>query len=159
MARGISKSDVIPYILESDRGLDKKEQTIFYVRPKRGHESNVQTKMYMKAINEKADGTRDLDVKKTDAADIANFKVTIEKVENYAFPQGYYEEREALKKDAVKRTLKDDMGNEEEVYFSKEVTDGVMLEKIARTLPSSALREITQVSEDISRLKEGEKKD
>lgn len=159
MARGISKTELVPYVLEGDRGLDEKEQTVFYIKPKTGHESNVQTKMYMKAITEKPDGSKDMDVSQTDAADIANFKVTVRKIENYAFPQEEYENKKAMRESAIEKELVDDLGNKETIWFTEEITDPVMIEKVAKTLPSKALRELTQVSEDMSKLKEGEKKD
>lgn len=158
MVRGISKNDAVAYIPEDDRGLPEEQQTVFHIKPKTGHESNIQTKHYMKGISEKPDGSRDMDVSKIDSADVANFQATVKKVENYAFPQDFYEDKEALKESSVKREIEDDLGNSEELWFTEEITDSVLLKKVAKTLPANVLREVAEVSEDMSRLKEGEKK-
>lgn len=158
MVRGISKNDTIAYIPEDDRGLPEEQQTVFHIKPKTGHESNIQTKHYMKGISEKPDGSRDMDVSKIDSADVANFQATVKKVENYAFSQDFYEDKKALKESSVKREIEDGLGNSEELWFTEEITDSVLLKKVAKTLPANVLREVAEVSEDMSRLKEGEKK-
>lgn len=161
MARGISKDMLIPYVLEEDRGLPEDQQTVFHIKPTTGHEDNIKTSFYLKAIEESGDGKREMDVQQADRADVANFKTVVKKIENYAFPSEYYENSPGLKKNATEVEIKDDFGNEETVLFTKEISlsqDGEIFKEVVKTLPASALREINEVSSKVSKLKEGEKK-
>lgn len=161
MARGISKKTLIPYILQEDRGLPEEQQTVFHIKPKTGHEDNVQTSYYLKAIEETPDGKREMDVQQADRADIANFKTVVKTIENYAFPPEYYEERPGLKKEAVEVEAENEFGEKESVLFTPEINlsdDSALFKEVVKTLPSSALKELNEVSRNRSKLKKGEKK-
>lgn len=161
MARGISRNTLIPYVLKEDQGLPEEQQSVFYIKPKTGHEDNVQTSFYLKAIDETPDGKREMDVQQADRADVANFKTVVKKIENYAFPPEYYENRPGLKKNAEEVTIEDDFGKEETILFTPEITlseDSELFKEVVKTLPASVLKEINEVSQDRSKLKKGEKK-
>ena len=157
MARGISRKELYPYVLESDRGLPEDQQTVFWMRPKTGHDANQQTKIYLRAYVEKDNGMRDLNVKEADKADILNFQNVCEQIENFAFPEDYYEEHDSLKKSAVKVKVVE--GNEEfEVLYTPLIEDRAMIGEVFRCLDSESIRELTAVSNSVSKLKEGQKK-
>uniref|UniRef100_A0A6M3XJS8 Uncharacterized protein n=1 Tax=viral metagenome TaxID=1070528 RepID=A0A6M3XJS8_9ZZZZ len=155
--RGISTKELFPYILEDDRGLPSEQQTIFYIKPKTGHEANIQTKVYLKAFREKDNGIRDLIVKDADIADLTNFKATVKKIENFAFPDDYYEDHPQVKEKAKPVKIHED-GQELKILFVKEITSEDMIGDVCRTLDNDSLREIYDVSRSVSKLREGQKK-
>jgi|GEM_PF-5595864 len=152
MARGIS-TEPIPYVLEADRGLRSEEQTVFYIKPRSGHDENYITKQYLNAYIEK-DDKRDLDVRAADAADVSTFKKLVSKVENFAFSDEYYEKHPAMKEKAIVVKLAD---GEEALFVSLiDSVDGIA--DVCHELDSASLREIISVSRDYSKLEEGQKK-
>jgi len=157
MARGISEKELYPYVLEADRGLPEEQQTVFHMKPKTGHDANVQTKVYLKAYREKDGGSRDLDVPMADAADIANFKSTCKKIENFVFPDDYYEAHPTIKKLAKAVKVMED-GAEVELLFVSPIEEESIIGDVFRCLDSESIRELTSVSNSVSKLKEGQKK-
>ncbi len=158
MARGVGSDELIRFVLEGDRALPEAEQTIFSIRPSTGHDANVQTRAYLKALTEKRNGTKEMDIGKTDLADRIAFKSVVKKVENYSFPQDYYAKRKELKEHAVEVEIADKFGNKEKVWFTPEIEDEFSIELVAKTLLSKDLKEVINAAEDYSILKEGEKK-
>lgn len=154
MIVGIGKDDVYAYVLEEDRQLPSEQQTVFYIKPKTGEDANKQTKEYLRSLRNKDDGTTEMDVDKANKADIANFKISVKKVENYAFPQKWYEEREGLRKGAKEVELDDGT----KVFVTPVIDDDYMLAEVQKTLSRKHLKEISEASESVSKLKEGQKK-
>jgi len=150
MAIGVSKYDLYKYVLQADLGIDPDLQTVFWMKPKTGREANEQTRHYMRAIKEKREGERDMDVSAANAADIVNFGLSVKKIENFAFPQEYYEEHSSLMEKIIKRS-------DGRLYMPVIDSDD-MLADVCRCLDNESLREISEVSNSISRLKESQKK-
>ncbi|TRZ83228.1 hypothetical protein D4R86_00895 [bacterium] len=157
MLRGISEKELYPYVPEGERGLSEEQQTVFYMKPKTGHDANVQTKVYLKAYREKDGGIRDLEVPQADAADVANFKATCKKVENFVFPNDYYEAHPQIKKMAKAIKVMEN-GVEIEFFCMPVIEDELQIGDVFRCLDSETIRELTSVSNSISKLKEGQKK-
>jgi hypothetical protein len=143
--------------LESDRGLPEEQQTVFHMKPKTGHDANQQTKFYLRAYREKDGGNRDLDVTEADKADILNFQNVCRKIENFAFPESYYETHPQIKKEAKPVKIVED-GKEIEVLFTPVIEDRSQIADVFRHLDAASIRELTEVANSISKLKEGQKK-
>lgn len=139
--RGVTKK-AIPYVLEDDRSSPLHEQTVFHIVPKTGHDNNKTVQRYAAAAKENRKGYREVNVSKMDAADHEEFISVVEKVENYIFP----EDHSLYKADE----------NGEPVLVT--VTEAADLKEVARTLSADHLAEVLEVSNNVSKLKDGEKK-
>jgi len=153
MARGIS-CELIPYRLEEDRELPEKEQTVFYIQPKTYKEANQTTKYYIKSFKDADSGKRDLDVDAANRADIASFKVSVKKVEQYCFPDSYYDDHPTVKEKAKKVKTHDGL----ELLYVAMIDSEDMIADVCRTLDIMSLREITEATNSYSKLKDGQKK-
>jgi len=152
MARGLPK--LVKYVLEEDRNLPEAEQTVWFIKPKTLHESNETTKHYLKSVKRSGEDIKDLDVEQADIADIASFKISVKRIENYAFPDFYYDEHEAIKKQANEVEAVD--GN---TYFYVPVIESdALLTDVCKSLDPRSLKEIADAANDYSKLKEGLKK-
>lgn len=138
MIRGFNKEPV-PFVLEDDRSNDPKEQTIFWVVPKKAHEANMTVKRYGGASRDVRGGYREFNVKKLDAADSEEFISTVVKIENYGF-------------------------SEDSSYFlNYKETNGVVkssesqeiIAAVAMDLPSGYLTEIFDAATDAHKLEAG----
>ena len=91
MARAV-RQETYPYILEGDIGLDKKFQTIFYIKLKNGHDANLTSQRYAGTVSNLNDGNKPIgyDVDKSDVADREEFAHIVKKVENCDFGEEYY---------------------------------------------------------------------
>ncbi len=134
--KGVSKQPV-PYIPEIERGA-KENQTIFWIKPKTGHQANQSIARYASARKDGRKGTTDLNVGKLDGADQAEFLDLISMVENYEFSDHYPE----LAKHGIIEKI--------------DTPDQLVL--VAKDLPSDILNEIFDASNNMIQLKEGEKK-
>lgn len=139
MIKGVSKRE-IPYVLEDDRASALHEQTVFWILPKTGHDNNRTLQRYAATSKDNRKGFREINVSKLDAADIAEFSSIVKKVENFQFPEdsNFY--------------------NNENKGIYKVIEDDEKLGEVARTLAADHLSEILEVANNISKLKEGEKK-
>lgn len=136
MIRGIKK-EAVPYVLEDDRANDPKNQTIFWIKPKRAHESNQTIKRYGGAARDARGGYKDFNVKKLDTADVEEFISTVTKVENY----GFAEDSDYFK-------------NYPEGIL-KSTGDKELLAAVAMDIGSAYLNEIFDVSNDNLKLEAG----
>ena len=136
VVKGVNKK-AIPYVLEEDRANPITEQTVFWIKPKTGHDNNLTLQRYAGASKETRKG-REINVSRLDAADQEDFLHSVEKVENFI----YSEESEYY-----------DSGK---IY--KEITDKAQLKEVARCLSADNLSEVLEVSNNISKLTEGAKK-
>lgn len=137
MIKGVEKK-AIPYVLEDDRMNSVDEQTIFWINPKTGHDSNRTLQRYAGASKDGRKGYRELNVGKLDSADIEEFLSVCTKVEKYVFSSDNQFHADGKVYDVIE--------------------DPVMLTEVARTLSSDYLSEVFEVSNNINRLKEGQKK-
>ena len=158
MAKGISSTQVLPYVLERDLNLPKDRQTIFWIKPRKGHDSNMITRYYVKAIIERGDGTRDMDVKMADNANIVAFKTVVKKIENFAFSDEYYEKHPNIKEKAKEVKYVDDDGRECVDYYVPVIETEDMIIDVYHELDDAAIREIMNVASDVSKLGNVEKK-
>ena len=152
MARGLPK--LVKYVLEVDRNLPEAEQTIFHIHPKTLKEQNETTKHYIKSVKRSGEDIRDMDVDAANKADIASFKICVKKVENYSFPDYYYEEHPTIKELAKEVKTVDG----ETFLYVPEIDSDALLTDVCLTLDPDSLKEISEASNKLSKLKEGEKK-
>ena len=139
MIRGVEQT-TFPYVLEDDRSNPVDEQTTFHIRPKTGHDQNKTLQRYASAFKENRKGGRDVNPVKMDVADQEEFSYVVEKVENYGFPKGH--------------KMYDTYDN----GVVDSTTDPAVLKEISRTLAADHLSEILEVSNNVSKLTEGSKK-
>lgn len=139
MIKGVEQT-VVPYVLEDDRANPVSEQTIFWIKPKTGHDQNKTVQRYAPAFKENRKGGREVNPIKMDIADQEEFIYVVRKVENYGFP-----ESNSMFKDFDKGIL-----------VSSD--DPNVLKEVARTLSADHLSEILEVSNNMSKLTEGAKK-
>jgi len=130
-----------PYALEDDLINPAEEHTIFWIRPKTGHDANRTLARYAQCGRDGRKGYRELNVIKLDAADIEEFTNIVEKVERYCFSEAYRDK-----------------------YWTNGVVTPVTTENsaviadICRDLSSDHLLEIIEVANNVSKLGEYEKK-
>lgn len=142
------------FVLEEDRALDSSLQTVFYIKLKTGHDSNLTTSRYAGTIAQTDRGFMNLDVAKSNNADIEEFCHVISKIENFDFGEQYYKDHPAMKEKAKK---KKDLQGVEGLYVS-EITEPSLLADVSRLLPNKQLREVLAAADDRSRLEDGLKK-
>jgi hypothetical protein len=137
MIKGVSKQE-IPYVLEDDRGSELKDQTVFWITPKTGHDANKTMQRYAGAFRDGRKGKREVDVSKLNAADQDEFLSVCKKVEHYQFPADH------------------------ELYQNGKIYDvlesNAELMEVAKTLSADYLQEIFEVANNNSKLIEGKKK-
>jgi len=136
MIKGV-KREAIPYVLEADRSNETEDQTVFFVKPKRGHEANLTLKRYGSASRDGRGGYREFSVDKLDSADIEEFKSIVIRVMRYQFSEGH-------------------------IYYEK-FEDGIVVDTqeqevisaIARDMSSVYMSELFDVAGDLHKLEEG----
>lgn len=91
MIKGVP-TDMVPYVLEDERATDTHDEegnlepkTIFWIRPKTGHDANETLAAYAAASKDDRKGYRQLNVQKLNVADVEQFVKVVGKVENYQF--------------------------------------------------------------------------
>lgn len=134
--QGVTK-DPIAFIPESERA--DTNPTVFWVRPKTGHDSNKTMARYAGASKDGRKGYKELNVGKLDAADVEEFLDICVKVENFIFSDRWEDDEEPGK-------------------LVKEVTAPDRLKRVCLDLPSEILLEVFEASNNLSILKAGEKK-
>ena len=134
--RGISKQ-AIAYIPEDERTV-KQDQTVIHIKPKTGHDANATMARYASTGRDGRKGYRDLNVTKLDNADVEEFLNIVEKVENYYFSDQY--------------------PDLEKIGLHKVIEDRDTLKRVAMDVSADLLIEIFEAANNISKLKEGEKK-
>ena len=136
MIRG-TKKEAVPYVIEDDRSSDPKEQTIFWIKPKKSHEANLSLQRYASTARDGRGGYKEFNVKKLDSADIEEFTSLVERVENYGFAEDslYYK----------------DFDN----GIVKTTDDKELLAAICTDLASNHLAEILEVAGDPVKLETG----
>jgi len=139
MIRGVEQT-LIPYVLEDDRSQPIAEQTTFWIQPKTGHDQNKTVQRYAPAFKENRKGGREVNPTKMDIADQEEFIYVVKKVELYGFPKSHV------------------MAKDLENGVIKSTDDPAVLKEIARTLSADHLAEILEVSNNMSKLTEGAKK-
>jgi hypothetical protein len=127
----------VPYVLEDDRSNSPKEQTVFWIMPKRSHEANETLKRYGGTSRDARGGFRDFSVKKLDAADNEEFVSIVEKVERFglATDSPYY-------------------GQFDDGIII-ETSDKALMAEIARGMSSAHLTEIFDAAGDAGKLESG----
>jgi len=142
--RAIS-NEPIPYVCEMDRAEDKKNKTIFWIRPKTYREVNRAMKRYGGSFREDQKGFKDYDDIKLNVADQDEWIDIVVKVENFAFSEKFYAEHPELKEKANK-----------DGYLALIEKDPLKVD-VLLSLSANVVNEIWRASQDISVLKEGEK--
>ena len=128
----------IPYVPEEERSsIDK--QTVFWVKPKTGHEANQTLSAYASAGRDGRKGYRELSVRRLDNADVDQFLSTVEKVEWYQFSDRFPE----LAASGPMAIVEGD----------------ALLSKMALDLSSDLLIEVFEASNNMSQLLAGRKKE
>lgn len=138
MIKGVDNQKPIPYVLDDDRSSEINDQTIFWIKPKTGSDNNKTVRRYAATSKENRKGYREIQSSKLDAADQDEFLSVVTKVEHYGFPQG-------------SKFFND--GKPSSVLESSEE-----LLEVARTLSADHLAEVLEVSNNISKLTDGAKK-
>jgi len=128
----------IPYVPEEDRTATEK-QTVFWIKPKTGHEANEALANYAGAGRDGRNGYRELSVRKLNTADAEQFVATVEKVEWYLFTTRYQDLHDHGPFEAI--------------------TDEATLVKVGMDLSSDTLIEVFEASNNIQRLNAGRKKE
>lgn len=139
MIRGVEE-ELVPYVLEDDRANPVADQTVFYVKPKTGHDQNKTVQRYAGAFKETRKGTREVNPIKMDVADQEEFISVVKKVDNYGFPKSHK------------------MYSDFENGVLESTEDPSVIKEVARTLSADHLAEILEASNNQSRLSEGAKK-
>ncbi|MFV2014552.1 MAG: hypothetical protein ACC656_03935 [Candidatus Heimdallarchaeota archaeon] len=139
MIRGVEQKE-IPYVLEDDRSSPVEDQTVFWISPKTGHDNNKTLQRYSMATKTNRKGYQEINPNKMDVADQEEFLHIVSKVENYGFPEDHT------------------LYAKHENGVLKESTEPGDLKEVARTLAADHLAEILEVSNNISKLTEGSKK-
>lgn len=134
--KGVSR-EPIAFVPEEERSA-KKDQTVFWIKPKSGHEANISMARYASAGRDGRKGYRELNVTKLDNADIQEFLDTVTKVENYIFSSAFQELQS-------KKII-------------KVIDDEETLRKVAIDVPADILVEVFEAANNLSILKAGEKK-
>lgn len=137
MIRGVEKT-AIPYVLEDDRTSPVKEQTIFWITPKTGHDSNRSLQRYAATGREGRKGYRELNVGKLDSADQEEFLAICDKVEVFAFPKSH------------------SMYNNGQPHLLLEKKEELV--EVVRVLSADHLAEIFEVANNLNKLEDGRKK-
>ena len=127
----------IPYVPEEERSVTE-QQTVFWIRPKTGHEANQTLAAYAGAGRDGRKGYRELSVRRLDTADVEQFLATVEKVEWFLFSDRYPD-------------LKAQGG-------MAEINDEATMSKVAVDLSSDLLIEIFEASNNMQQLMAGQKK-
>lgn len=138
MIRGVEKT-AIPYILEDDRTAPLKEQTVFWITPKTGHDSNRSLQRYAATGREGRKGYRELNVGKLDSADQEEFLAICNKVEVFGFPKSH------------------SMHNGGKAHELLETKEDLI--EVVRVLSADHLAEIFEVANNLNKLEDGRKKD
>lgn len=136
MLEGVSK-EPIPYVPEAERAV-KENQTVIWLRPKTGQDANRTMSRYAKAQREGRSGYKDINPTKLDTADIQEFTSIVSKIENYKFSDQYPDLRKA--------------------GMHTVIEDFELLKKVAQDISADVLIEIMEASNNMSMLKQGEKK-
>lgn len=142
------------YILEEDRALEQDLQTVFHIKLKTGHDSNLTSSRYASTVAQGDRGIMNLDPVRTDNADIEEFCYLIQKVDNFDFGEEYYKEHPSMKEKAKKQK---DLNGVEGFYIS-EISEANQLADISKLLPNRQLREVLAAADDRSKLEDGLKK-
>lgn len=137
MIKGVEKT-AIPYVLEDDRTSPVNEQTVFWITPKTGHDSNRSLQRYAATGREGRKGYRELNVTKLDSADQEEFLQICNKVEYFGFPRSH--------------SMYND-GKPHAILEKKEE-----LVEVVRVLSADHLAEIFEVANNLNKLEEGRKK-
>lgn len=143
------------YLLEEDRALEESLQSVFHIILKTGHDSNLTSSRYAQTIaqNDRS-GFMNLDVKRSDNADIEEFCHVVQQVDNFDFGVDYYNEHPSMKEKAKEQK---DLRGEKGLYVAK-ITEPSLLADVARLLPNKQLREVLNAADDRSKLEDGLKK-
>ena len=144
MIKGAPKR-AFPYALEDDLVNPVEQQTIFWIRPKTGHDANRTLARYSQCGRDGRKGYRELNVVKLDAADIEEFTNIVEKVERYCFSEVYKDKYWANKDGVLQET-------------PVTTESAAVIADICRDLSSDHLLEIIEVANNMSKLGEYEKK-
>ena len=128
----------IPYVPEEDRTSPADEQTVFWIKPKSGHQANQTMRRYAAAGKDGRKGYRELSVNKLDTADLEEFVEVVERVENFYFSDKFPDlEKQGLVRD---------------------IQDAETLKCVCKDLSSDLLIEVFDAANNLSQLKAGEKK-
>ena len=141
--RAISKKSV-PYVCESDRSLPKEEQTVFLIKPKTYQEVNNAMRRYGGTFKEDGQGFKDYDVSKLNSADQQEWCSVVEKIENFCFSEDYLKKYPEIP---------------HKEGFVEVITDSSTKLDVLSMLPVNVINEIWKATQDVTKLKEGEKKD
>lgn len=128
----------IPYVPEEERNVSDR-QTVFWIKPKTGHEANQTLASYAGAGKDGRKGYRELSVRKLDNADVEQFLATVSKVEWYQFSDRFPE----LQAQGPMSTVEGE----------------AMLSKLALDLSSDLLIEVFEASNNMTQLLAGRKKE
>lgn len=137
MIRGI-ESKPIAYVLDEDRMVPTKDQTIFFIKPKRGEDANQTVSRYAGASREVRGGFREFDPKKLSKADVEEFLSVVMEVRNFGFSSVYKLTFTDLKDGIVTKS------NAPEI-----------LTAISQDLSPTHINEIFDAASDFSRLEKG----
>jgi len=135
--RGISSKASVPYVPEDDRSSPPEEQTVFWIKPKKFGDGNRTASRYMgceKAITRK--GFREVDPNRLKQADIEEFLDTVVKVENWIFSEDHPNGGVII----------------------PVIEDPSDLKQVCMDMSNDLFNEIIDASNDMSRLRAGEKK-
>ena len=144
--RGASRTP-IGFVCESDRPLDDKEQTIFWIRCKNLEMGNYTTARYSRAQKDRVDGGRDWDPVQLSRADVEDFLTVCSRVDNYSWSESYLENHPEAR------------GSLNELGFCKQpIADPKVLEDLAKDLPSAIFTEVMGAAANQIRLNAGAKK-
>lgn len=152
--QGIITDKSIRYVCEEERGAEDKFQTKFWIKPKTHAEANKTLSRYGSAGRDSRKGYREFSVNKLNSADYDEWVSTVTKVENFAFPEEFYEEYPEMRDQAKTKTLPD----KTEALFIENIEEIWIKKEVLRYLPADVINEIWDVAVDYSKLKEGEKK-
>jgi hypothetical protein len=128
----------IPYVPEEERNATEK-QTVFWIKPKTGHEANQSLAAYAGAGRDGRKGYRELNVRRLDNADVEQFLSMVEKVEWYSFSDRFPE----LQQQGPMSVIEGE----------------VLLSKLAVDISSDLLIEVFEASNNMSQLMAGRKKE
>ena len=89
MIKGVSKNKTYAYVCIEDRIHPSDEQTVFHLKAKTGHDTNLTIARYSQARETNKKGNAKIDPNKLTLADQEEFASLVVKIDNFQFPEDH----------------------------------------------------------------------
>lgn len=152
----------VPFVLEKDRTSPANEQTVFHLRPKTVTGAIETAANYAKIrIQDRRNKRDQIDAAAMKLAEMSEFKSIVEKIERYAVTQGAPEnayDHFLVKKEKASDGYHDiTLPDGTRAILIDEIVDDVDKQYVYLSMQPKDLDELTEASQDATKLKEGER--